>query len=493
VDHVLTIDIGTTSSKALLVSRNGEVVYSSQVFYPTNFPKPGRSEQDASVILDAVNKLIKDCAVAHSELIGTISLSAAMHSILAVDRKGSPLSPVMIWSDMRSTAIAKTLRASPAGARLHEETGTPVHPMSPLCKLLWIRENEGRLFKEAARFVSIKEFVVWHWCAEWVVDYSIASASGLFDIRKLRWSDEALALADLQPARLSLCASPYLCVPLTREVSSSFGLPNSLPVTLGASDGCLAHLGSNALGAGDLSLTIGTSGAVRKMSDKVAIDPAHRLFNYRLDEKWFITGGAANNGTAAIDWFKKNFCNTPDMGLEDFVKSAHHVNAGADGLLFLPYVFGERSPYYNPDLRAMFFGLAQHHSMEHMKQSVLEGICFAMRIIVEAVAETLPPVKRVIASGGFIRSALWVQMFADVLNREIVVNEINDASSMGAALMGFRTLKHDAGHWKHGLGTTYNPRRQNRETYDTLYSIFGRMGAQLPEEFGEIASLQRGR
>jgi gluconokinase len=487
---VLTVDIGTTSAKVLLVSPDGEVSYANQVFYPTQFPLPGWAEQDATVILHAVNKLVAECAAIHGRSIEAISLSSAMHSIMAVDADGQPLSSLIIWSDLRSAAIARDLREVPLGTSLHEETGTPVHPMSPLCKLVWLRRNDPAVFQRASRFVSIKEYIVWNWCSEWIVDYSVASATGLFDIRKLCWSQAAVDLTGVGHDRLSTCVSPYHRSAVKNSVASTFGLQSGITVVMGASDGCLAHLAGDAGNTSDVSLTIGTSGAVRKMTTEAAVDPDGRLFNYRLDEKWFITGGATNNGTVVVDWFKKNFCSAADTSMEHFVSSASVVRPGSGGLIFLPFVFGERSPYYNPDLRGMLFGLAQHHTINHMSRSVLEGICFEMRMLVEAVAQIIPPVGQVIASGGFIRSPFWVQMLADILNREVIVRDVNDASSMGAAMMAFRALDVNYQFNSGGVEKRYMPSPEVREIYQSIYSIFIRLGEHVSDEFVEIAALQ---
>jgi gluconokinase len=488
--NVLTVDIGTTSAKVLLVSPDGEVSYSNQTFYPTSFPLPGWAEQDASVILRAVNKLVTECASVHSRRIDAISFSCAMHSIMAVSVEGQPLTSLMIWSDLRSAAIAMDLRQTPLGASLQEETGTPVHPMSPLCKLLWLRRNEAALFQRASKFVSIKEYIIWNWCGEWIVDYSVASATGLLDVRKLQWSEAAIDLTGIGPDRLSTCVSPYHRSTLKDSVAATLGLRAGIKLVAGASDGCLAHLASDAGDEGDVSLTIGTSGAVRKMTTRAAVDPDGRLFNYRLDEDRFITGGATNNGTVVIDWFKKNFYNAADTSMDQFVSSAESVPPGSGGLIFLPFVFGERSPYYNPDFRGMLFGLAQHHNISHMSRSVLEGICFEMRTLVEAVANIIPPVGQVIASGGFIRSPIWVQMLADILGREVIVRDINDASSMGAAMMGFRALGVEYSFNRGGGEKRYIPSSSHVQTYQSTYSIFMRLADHLSEEFSEIAALQ---
>jgi gluconokinase len=474
----------------MLISETGEVAFSNQAFYPTHFPAHGWAEQDPQQILNSIDALVAECTSANAVDIGTVSISCAMHSLMAVDAKGTALSPLIIWSDMRSTGVAKNLKLSSAGAELYAVTGTPVHPMSPTCKLLWIREFNPDLFGRAFKFISIKEFVIWHWCERWLVDYSIASATGMFDVHGLAWSDKALALTGVTPARLSEPVSPYQRIKLT---NNRLGLASGTTVTLGASDGCLANLGSEATGPGDLSITIGTSGAVRMVSDKVSNDPQGRVFNYRLDEDKFVTGGATNNGTVVIDWFARNFLGAEQADMSGFIQRAMRVTPGSEGLLFLPFVFGERAPYHNPDLRGMYFGLGQHHTLDHMTRSLLEGICFEVRTLVEAVEQSVRPVTSVWASGGFVRSVDWVQLLANILGRDVTVKNVVDASSLGAAIMGFRSFGVHPAFRRQDTERTYKADLTLKAQYDKLFGIFSRIVPQLSQEFSEIALIQTTR
>jgi gluconokinase len=295
-----------------------------------------------------------------------------------------------------------------------------------------------------------------------------------------------MQLAALDEQKLSECVSPYERIPIQRSIPGLKGKT----ITMGASDGCLANLGSDATSAGELSITIGTSGAVRMMSPSSSRDPQLRLFNYRLDDKAFVTGGATNNGTVVIDWFVKNFYKKPEITLSQFGKEIASIHPGSEGLLFLPFVFGERAPHYNPDLRGVFFGLAQHHTLSHMARSVVEGICFEIRALVHAVEETLMPAHRIMASGGFIRSEEWVQLLADVLGKEVMVRDVNDASSMGAAIVGFRSMNEQAVFKSNGTEKVFRPDLRHQTLYDRLYSIFVRMPAKMGDEFNEMAALQ---
>lgn len=489
--HVLTIDIGTTSAKVLIVSDSGQVVTSAQEFYPTDFPHPGFAVQDPDVVVNGILKIIKQARGQFNGNIYGIGVSSAMHSMMAIDAKGKPLTPLILWSDMRSRQQARQLQKSIAGMEIYNKTGTPIHPMSPLCKLMWMRENDRGIIEKASKFISIKEYLFLVLCGETLVDHSVASSSGLFDVHKLDWSHQALDVAGITADKLSRCVSPYNQeLRIRKDLAKSLGLDENIPITPGASDGCLAHLGSNAMEKGRLSLTVGTSGAVRMASKTYAPDPKQRTFNYRLDEHTFISGGATNNGTVLMNWFCHNFYSGKTADIVEFAKVASTVEAGAGGLVFLPYVFGERAPHYNPDLRGVFFGLAQHHSQAHLMRALLEGICLEIRSIVESIEESIEKVTGILASGGFVRSPEWLQLMANVLQKDITLHDVHDASSLGAALMAFKSLDIPTSFDGSQKKLVFQPDPTVAGTYDDVYDVFSSTTTLLEKEFSKIVRLQ---
>lgn len=502
-NSVLTIDIGTTSAKVLIVSEKGKVAASAQEFYRTEFPLPGFAVQDPDVVVNGILKIIKQATdqfnslspnlvTSSSRHIISIGVSSAMHSMMAIDQKGRPLTPLILWSDMRSTSQAKQLQKSAIGKEIYNATGTPIHPMSPLCKLMWMREHEPELVAKAWKFISIKEYLFHVLCGSFHVDYSVASSTGLFDVHKLNWSDAALNIAGISADKLSECVSPYNnSLRIKKDLANTLGLSSEIPVVPGASDGCLAHIGSNALAKGRLSLTIGTSGAVRMASRTYSPDKQQRTFNYRLDEEMFISGGATNNGTVLLNWFCKNFYSGKTVDIVEFAKVASTVEAGANGLVFLPYVFGERAPHYNPDLRGVFFGLAQHHTQAHLMRSLIEGICLEIRSIVESIEQSIEQVTDILASGGFVRSAEWLQLMANVLQKSITLHDVNDASSLGAAMMAFKSLGQQVSFDGSDKKMVFEPDQRLVPLYDDLYGVFSRSTQLLEKEFTEIVRLQR--
>lgn len=479
---ILAIDIGTTSTKGLAVCSSGEVVASHQSFYPTFYPQADFAEQDPQQIYQAVLEVIIKVIpqVSDNDEWKGLSFSSAMHSIMAVDVDAKPLTPLVIWADTRSTPQSKALRNSSLGKLLHHRTGAPVHPMSPLCKLIWWKENYPELIRTAHKFISMKEFVVHQLCGEYVVDYSIASASGLFDIHSLQWHQEALRLTGVKADQLSKPVNATFTCPIKAEIQNLLSIPN-VPVVMGASDGCLAQLGSGAMNKSDLTITIGTSAAVRRVSGKNLEDPQLRLFNYPLNEKILISGGASNNGTVIIDWFNREFNNT-SQNLKEFVKDTIAVPPGSSGLIALPYLQGERAPIYNPKARGVFFGVSVRHTPIHFKKALLEGICYEILSIVKSVEAVHGPSDKIFVSGGFTYSADWVQLLSNVLGRELIQTEVNDASAIGAAMVGFEALSLSFDH-RSGERKLYEPDKELSQFYQKQFEVFEKLYSRLEPLF----------
>lgn len=497
LDYFIGADIGTSSSKALAFSIKGKVLCQYQVTYPTAHPHPSFSEQDPeqifSAILKAIHSVVKEMKGRRPQC---ISFSTAMHSLMAVNQQGEPMSPLIIWSDGRSQKEAEWIKSQKEAGRIYTHTGTPVHPMSPLCKLLWIKDKQKTLFKKAARFISIKEYVFSKLFGEYIIDYSLASATGLFDHNKLNWYGPALDIIGIKKERLPETASPlHILKGFKKEFSRPTGLQNDVPFILGAGDGCLANLGTGVTEKGELAATIGTSGAVRLFSDHPITDKKQSLFNYLLLEKEFIAGGAINNGGVLLDWFRYHFMK--ESGKEerygDFLREAFSAEPGSNGLLFLPYLQGERSPMWDANARGSFLGIHYHHERKHFMRAVIEGICFSLYDSAN-ILKTHSSIKNVYVSGGFTRSAEWVQLLTDLFGKEVKVSGNGDASSVGAALLGMRAMK-VIDSWKAAdafvpVTKTYKPQKENTVIYRRNFDVFSKMYELLKPTMHEISKWQ---
>ena len=479
--YILAVDIGTTSAKALVVSQSGEVLASAQEFYPTHHPQPDIAEQDPEEVFHAVKKIIKLASGKINVKIEALSFSSAMHSLMAVNAEGAALTPIITWADLRSKKEAQEINKE-GGQSIYEETGTPIHPMTPLCKLRWIRKNQPALLATAFKFIGIKEFIWFKFFHEFVVDHSVASATGLFHTENKAWSAKALNAAGISDEKLSKpCSALTIFRNPDISLCKELGIPESVSWIIGASDGCLANLGSGAMDEGTLSLTIGTSGAVRKTVKKNSPDTLGRTFHYHLDDETLVTGGATNNGAILVQWFAENILKEK-VDVKYFGERASAVVAGSEGLIFVPYLLGERAPVFDSDATGVFFGIRQLHSQEHFMRALLEGVGFALRSIAEIVEENSGGYDKVVASGGFIKSPHWVQIISDIFGKEFIVRGTEDASALGASLIGFKAMG-IATDFKFSKERAYHPDLDIHKKYSQYFSVYKNLYPHLSADF----------
>jgi gluconokinase len=496
---VIGIDIGTTNTKAVALADNGVVLGSASVTYPVYTDVGGRHELDPDQLLEAVIATLREVigklaaagqtgrAVKGTGLAG-ISFSCAMHSLIVVDEGGHPLTRAMTWADVRSEAYAQAVKDSAAGERIYAVTGTPIHAMSPLCKLLWLKERQPETFRRAAKFISIKEYVWRRLFGKYRVDHSVASATGLFDIRRRIWNPESLALAGIDAGQLS---EPVPCTYWEAGLLPGWallGLPVDLPFVIGSSDGCLANLGTGAVNRGDGALTIGTSGAVRMTTKAPETDAKQRIFSYILSDDFYVCGGATNNGGNVLQWYARQVLGRRGADaeeLERLVAEADGIAPGCEGLVFLPYLLGERAPVWDANAKGVFFGIQSAHDQRHFLRAVLEGVSFSLRQIGASLEETIGPMDRIFASGGFTQSPVWLQLMADIFQKKVVVTGTADASAVGAAQLGFYALGILPGLESAAslvkAGAIYEPNAGRAAIYQRNYGIFTELYSRLKD------------
>lgn len=471
--YIIGADLGTTNIKAVAFDLKGEILADHSEEYPMQHPQPGWSEQDPEEIMRAVEyciqAVVKKCRM-QGEALG-VSFSAAMHSLIMLDANDKPLSNSIIWADNRSAELAEALRQTPEGRKMYRTNGTPIHAMSPLCKLLWMKENDPKLFKNAAKFVGIKEYIILKMTGKYLIDFSIASATGLFNIEKFGWDAYTLEYLGLTAERFSEPISTYHIEKLPAD--NVLGLPADTPLIMGASDGCLANLGSGAIVPGTMAVTVGTSGAVRVSAPDAYVDPEMRTFCYILDEDTYVIGGATNNGAVIFEWLKDHFFDK--ISYEDLFDQAADLEPGTDGLLCLPFLLGERAPLWNSAVRGGFVGLDIHHTPPHFVRAVMEGTLLNMLSIGKVLLEN-QEVNVIYANGGFAKSKVWVQMLADVFGITVNLNDTVETGSVGAALMGLKALGHietyaDAKEFTQ-IGHIFKPIAANRKAYEGVYKRF---------------------
>ncbi|WP_379128637.1 gluconokinase [Paenibacillus sp. sgz500958] len=506
-NYMIGVDIGTTSTKAVLFEENGTITAQADEGYPLHKPSPDAAEQDPGQILQAVihtiSKVILDGGIQPQQIL-FVSFSSAMHSVIAVDQDGTPLTHCITWADNRSAECAQVLKNELNGHELYLRTGTPIHPMSPITKLMWLRKDHPEMFHKAAKFISIKEYVFAKLFGEYVVDHSIASATGMFNLEKLDWDAEALEIAGISAERLSRpVPTTHIMQGLLPEWAEKLGLQAGTPFIVGASDGVLSNLGVGAIKPGVVAATIGTSGAIRTVVDRPMTDPKGRIFCYALTEKLWVIGGPVNNGGILFRWVRDEFAaseveTAKRLGIDPYevlTRIAEQVNPGSEGLLFHPYLMGERAPLWNPDARGSFFGLALNHRKEHMIRAVLEGVIFNMYTVLLAMEEQMGRPTQILATGGFARSFLWRQMMADIFDQQVVVPESFESSCLGAVVLGlYATGKSDSLDIVFDMiGSTHQhePIEAHANIYKQLLPIYISVCRSLESQYEAIARFQR--
>lgn len=506
-DYVLAVDIGTTSVKALMIHQTGQVKAIHSIGYPLNVPQSDRAEQDPDQILqatvDAMKVVITKSGVPAADIL-CVSFSSAMHSVIVVDENHQPLTPSIIWADQRSVEAAEELISSGKGKQIYLNTGTPIHPMSPLTKLIWMRDNKPDLFKQAYKFIGIKEYVFYQLFKQYKVDYSIASATGMFNIHELKWDEEALQLTGVNKEQLSEpVPSTYQMSGMVPEYAAAIGLYLDTPFVIGAADGVLANLGIGVMNSDEAAVTIGTSSAMRTVVRKPTLDPEGRLFCYALAEDYWVIGGASNNGGVVLKWtvdqlFSEGTAPLSQQELQQYTSYldiAKEAPPGANGLLFLPLLTGERAPFWDARARGVFFGLSMAHGKSHMMRAAMEGMIFQIGLIVSLLENLSVTPNRIRASGGVVRSELCCQMLADVLGIPVDVPEVIESSGLGAAKLAFYAMGVtddllDSASSHYVSQALYTPNEENHQLYQQLLPLYHQIYAQLKDSFKQIAKFQ---
>jgi len=477
--YALGIDIGTGSVKAVAVDHAGKVLDSAQEYYPTHLPQPSYSEQDPDVIFQAFLSVIITITARLKHEPRVIGLSSAMHSIMVTDQTGTPLTPLLLWSDSRSADIAAELRDSSKGKTIYAQTGTPIHAMSPLCKILWWKQNRPDLFTTEHKFISIKEYCWFQLFSEFVIDHSIASATGLFDIIKHKWYNSALKLAGVNKNHLSTpVPTSYTKTNANNKYVQQLNITIATPFCIGASDGCLASLGTSSIKPGHAAVTIGTSGAVRIGVKAPVVEKKEMFLDYILDEKLYICGGPVNNGGNVADWLLQVFSpEHADKNYSHLFESIARINAGSDGLVFLPYIFGERAPVWDEKATGTFCGIRSHHTKNHFIRAALEGVCFSFRQLLSDLEKITGPISILHASGGFVHSKEWVQLMCDVTGKKVLVHQQDDASAYGAAMMAMKSVGLVKSYDAFTSETTFEfqPDKSVEKVYEQNFKVFEKL------------------
>ena len=441
---MIGLDLGTTNCKAVLLDTDGRVRAKASDGYTLQIPHPGWAEQDVRHVWEAAKKVLRTVADSATTPPQGICFSGAMHSLFPVaDDAGTPLANAMTWADARATSVYKGLVADTDTHALYRRTGCPVHSTYHLQRLRWWNRVEPEQADRAHLWVGLKDWILHALTGVWASDLSLASTTGLLSLRDLAWDTEALQLAGVHPDHLPPLVAPSTVVgELTAEAAAATGLPAGLPVIAGGSDGAMACLGTGTARPGQTVITVGTSGAVRKIADKPWFDPAERTWCYLLAGNRWIVGGAINNGGLALQWAREKLY--PDLegaaGYDQLAADADSCPPGAEGVFMLPYFAGERSPHWAPKDKGMLYGLGMGHTRMHMARAAMEGVANCLADVWDALygAESTDDVVRL--TGGITRTPVWVQILADMLGVPLMALDVADTSATGAGLLGMYGL-----------------------------------------------------
>lgn len=472
---ILGIDIGTTNIKLIAVNQQGRIVFESKIRLAVERMEADAFEQKPELILEAVISLLKQIALRTDLKIEGLSFSSAMHSLILLDQEYQPLTNAILWSDNRAKYQVRHLRASSDHANaIYRRTGTPIHPMSPYAKLLWLRQEKAELFAKASYIVGIKDYLFQQLFDELVTDCSLASASGLFNIKKFDWDLELLNELQLSVANLpKIVPMTYQLPKRSRLFSSIFVTQQSFPCIAGGGDGMLSNVGVGAINTETITFTIGTSGAMRVICNQPVLDQNEVLFCYALDKARWLIGGASNNGGNILAWLCHKY--EPQLSVAELLNQVAKKLYSPPSLLFYPYLYGERAPLMNAQLTAQYIKIKpQHQKLDFLTAAVL-GMAFNFRLLFEKIKQNNHSIRTVRFTGGVSQSKILQQLFADLLNLPIEVLETEESSALGAIQIAIERLDIQNEYCLNSIYknvTTISPNSKHVEILERAYQNF---------------------
>lgn len=441
---LLGIDVGTGGTRAVLVDEQGAVIASATAEHtPFASPHTGWAEQDPHdwwrACAIAIQSVLAKSGKSAAE-VGCIGLSGQMHGAVLLDSNHSVLRPALIWCDQRTARQCDQISELLGASRLIELTCNPALTNFTLTKLLWVRETEPALWKRFHHLLLPKDYVRFRLTGEHAIDVAEASGTLMLDVSRRRWSKEVLSATGIDERCLpKLYESAEICGRISAEGAAATGLRAGTPVVAGAGDQAAGAVGMGIVRPGSVSVTIGTSGVVFAATDRPALDPLGRLhtFCHAIPGRWHVMGVTQAAGLS-LRWFRDRFgVGETDRrdAYELLCEEAAGATAGADGVLWLPYLMGERTPHLDPQARAALVGLAANHGRPEVIRAILEGVAFSLRDTLTIFAEMKVPVKQIRLGGGGARSKLWRQIQADVYGQAVEVVASEEGAAYGAALL----------------------------------------------------------
>ena len=491
MSYFIGIDTSTTATKALLMDESGKVLGVASNAYSFETPQPLWSEQDPALwwtaTAESIRQVVAKIGVDALEIKG-IGLTGQMHGLVLLDKGGKVLRPAILWNDQRTSPQCDTIRAILGREKLIQITGNDALTGFTAPKILWVQENEPAIWKQARHILLPKDYVRYKLTDKFASDRAGGAGTILFDLAKRDWSPEVLAALGIPAEYLPpTYEGTDVTSTLSPMAAADLGLPAGVPVFGGGGDQAAAAVGTGAVRAGVVSLSLGTSGVVFATTDGPAIEPEGRLhaFCHAVPSKWHLMG-VMLSAAGSLRWHRDTFA--PRTDFDNLLEPGADIPPGSDGLFFLPYLTGERTPHPDPLARGAFIGLTVRHSFPHLTRAVLEGVTFGLRDSFELMKSAgLENISQVRVTGGGAHSSLWRQILADVLGTEIVTVNTEEGAAYGAALLAaagsgvFRSVESACDETIQITGST-SP-GEDREIYERHYPLYRNLYPALRPTF----------
>lgn len=434
------MDVGTTATKGVLYDENGKAVFSASKGYPLIQTKIGQAEEDPKVIFDAVQEVIFALTQKADGEIAAISWSSQMHSLIGLDKDNNLLTNSITWADNCAKNVVQDAKKSGLARKIYQKTGMPMHPMAPIYKMLWLKDNEPELFNQVKKWIGIKEYLIFRLTGKLIIDTTMAAGTGMLNLKTLTWDQELLDTLNVKQEQLPEIAQPTeIVAPIREEYVQKLGIDSDTKIVLGASDGYLSTIGVNAIDSDHFALNVGTSGAVRTIVDQPKIDQNASYFCYPVDKKHYLLGGPVNNGGIVFNWARQTLFDTGETP-QDYLDVAQSAPAGSRNLIFLPYLGGERAPIWDANARGSFVGLTRMHQKPEMARAVIEGIIFNLYDAAFSLIKNTKKPVAINATGGFLKSDFVRQLCADIFNVPIVTMKKQQSGTLAAMFLARQAL-----------------------------------------------------
>jgi xylulokinase len=496
--YFLGIDLGTSAVKIILVEENGNVIGSTSKEYPVYYPQPGWSEQNPedwwNATKDGIRELIIKTGVKNDDIKG-IGLSGQMHGLVLLDENNNVLLPAILWNDQRTQEECDYITQKLGKERLTKYTGNKALTGFTAPKILWVRKHRPDVYKKIHRILLPKDYIRFKLTGEYATDVSDASGTLLFDVENRRWSKEMLDALEIPYNWMPKCyESTEVTGYVTKEAADLTGLKEGTIVVGGGGDQASGAVGTGTVKSGIVSVALGTSGVVFASQDKYVVDEENRLHSFcHANGKWHVMG-VMLSAAACLKWWIDNIINFNGSSItyEKLLEEAEKVTPGSGGLIFLPYLMGERTPHSDPYARGSFIGLNMTHKREHMTRAILEGVAFGLRDSLEIIKELNIPVNEVRVSGGGAKSVLWRQILADIFGVRVDMVNATEGPAFGAAIMAavgygiFKDVEEACSTLIKVTDSVY-PIGENVSKYDEIYAIYKDLYYLLKNTFKRIS------